>query len=301
MLDTYTIQMKNVAVVKTCEDTSKSCLVNLANAGVKEAIEINKYLGFTLKSGGRNVAMASAVFQEIRYRFINYYIRKSGYRNILDVGCGYSPRTFKFVPEGYKYVGIELPEVVEGVTKAQQQFLDEASFNNVRYESVKLTDVEGIERAAEGFTGPVCIVVEGVFMYFTAEELDKTLTAFRNILKEKGGCILTADYMTNMMMKVAFTSYAGPILGNIMVKAAHSVVKSYTQRTDDPYMDPLKQFADDSDEYAEVFFKERGFKVERVPLYVSDMEMTSLRAMDDKAKKALRGFGGLKGWIVELL
>jgi len=285
---------------KTCEDTSKSCLINLVEAGVNEAILLNEYLGFKPQTSNKKIAKASALFQEIRYRFINYYIKKSGFKNILDIGCGYSPRTIEFLPKGYKYVGIELPEVVEAVNNAQNKCLDDKYLKNVKYESVKLVDTEGLIKAAECFDGPVCIVVEGVFMYFTKKELEKTLTAFKHILKKNGGCLITPDFVTNMMMKHSFTSFAGPILGNLMLKASYIVLKKCVQKTDDPYMDPLKQFKDDSDSHAEDFFNSMGFNIERVPLYTNDMPMSSFKTLDDKTLKAKERLSRLYGWVVKV-
>lgn len=240
------------------------------------------------------------MFQELRYQFINYYIRKSGYMNILDVGCGYSPRTLVFLPEGYRYTGIELPDVVSEVTAAQKECLDEKYQAAARYEAVKLTDIEGLEKAAEDFEGPVCIALEGVLMYFTAEELEKTLTAFRNILEKNGGCIITPDYMSNQMLKICLTSYSGKLLGRLLLRASYAVVKKYTPRTDDEYMDPVKQFADDSDIHAIEFFEKNGFKVKRVPLYPEDMEMKSLEGDTDKNRLCKASLQRLYGWIAEV-
>jgi len=285
--------------ILSCEDTSKSCLCNLEYAGVKEAIEINKYLGFKQQVKIKAIAKASSVFQEIRYRFVNYYIKKSGYTNILDIGCGYSPRTLEFLPLGYKYVGVELPLVTEVVNKAQRQCINEEHLNNLNYYSVKLTDIEGLENAAKSFDGPVCIVIEGVLMYFTGDDLDKTLKAFYNIIKKNGGCIITPDYITNRMMKTSFVTYAGYILGNLMLMASRIVVKKYLEKTNDD-MDPLTRFKDNEDTIPEVFFNKRGFKITRVPLYVKDMYLSSFETKDNKAIKAKNCFSKLTGWIVEI-
>ena len=83
----------------------------LATTGVPEAQKILKELGKTNIYGERNLVdyerleKVNSIYQELCYAATVQYVQQQDYKNILDIGGGYTPRALVFAREGRKYFG----------------------------------------------------------------------------------------------------------------------------------------------------------------------------------------------------
>lgn len=268
-------------------DTAKSCLVNLARANCKEADRLNEQLGFFANMSSNNaINQGIALFQEIRYKFVNDTIETSGYKNIFDIGCGFSPRGLYLAERGYKYVGVDLPGAIKSISPAVEACINDNGKDNIKYCGVDATDPESMLKAAKWLDGPVCITTEGVVMYFPIYELREYVKGLKNILSEHGGCIITPDFCMNRLLKVCASSTTGKLVGEILQKSAGKVVNEYTINSDDK-MDPSVWYAKEDDDGPYEFFTENGFHIERIPVFSSNTVLSAISGVKDSKKDAL--------------
>lgn len=283
-------------------DTAKSCLVNLERANCKEAARLNERLGISASMSSDNaISHGIALFQETRYRFVNDTIEASKYRNIFDIGCGFSPRGLYFAEMGYKYVGADLPGAINGISPAVEACIDDSAKENIKYCGVDATDPNALRDAAGWLDGPVCIVTEGVMMYFPIYELREYIKGLKNVLAEHGGCVITPDFCMNRLLKVCAASTTGKMVGELLQKSAGKVVSEYTINSNDK-MDPSVWYSKEDDEEPYQFFTENGFRVERIPVFSDDTELASLSGVKDSKKVSL--IADLKktyGWKMTLI
>ena len=101
-------------------------LTGLAGAGIPEAVKLYRQLYNetpevidTASPDGLKAA-SSIINIEFRYKAINRAIEKTGIRNVLDLGCGFSPRPLALSEMGYNVLGADLPVVIEKISPADQ-------------------------------------------------------------------------------------------------------------------------------------------------------------------------------------
>ncbi|GEM_PF-6388456 len=281
-------------------DTAKNCLVNLAKAQCREAIRLNNVLRFTDDTDSVNkITKGTALFQEVRYRFVNTQIKKTNIHNILDIGCGYSPRGILFAEQGYSYVGADLPAAIKEVEPAALQCLDSGK-DKVKYVGLDATDPEALVQAASHLDGPVCIVTEGIMMYFPAFELNEFVKGLRRVLELHGGCIITPDFCMNRLLKLSSSAATSKAVGEVLQFGATRVVKEYYISSSDE-MDPSRWYAEDGDQKPYDYFIKKGFKIERISVYDPDMQIFALKNIKEKRiDKLIEGYKNTYGWKITL-
>ena len=109
--------------------TARTTLYMLASAGNEDAAQIIASLGTKddLVNNSRTkeqksplspedmkaVMTGATLAVEARYASLSSYLRKEGYKRLLDIACGYTPRAIYCDREGIDYVGIDVPVVAE--------------------------------------------------------------------------------------------------------------------------------------------------------------------------------------------
>lgn len=172
-------------------ETAKLTSYWLYLAGIEEAVEYGKIIG--LDKGvnpeviphSRDMCFLNPIIHEIRYTSVNYYVEKSGCKNILDIACGYSPRGLKFAKQGYHYVGADLPVVAEEMEPIARKI----GLKNLEYVGADATNYESLKAAADKLQGPICIVVEGLGMYLTGAEAATVRDNIARIMSEHEGSV----------------------------------------------------------------------------------------------------------------
>ena len=282
-------------------DTAKSCLANLARAGCEEAAVLGEKLNFEkYTEPGSFIEIGTALFQEVRYRFVNHCIRQSGCKNILDIGCGYSPRGILFANEGYHYVGADIPAVINDMSKLSGLCVSEKNAAALEYIAADATNPEALLAAADAMDGPVCIITEGVLMYFPVYEMKEVLCGIKEVLHKHGGCMYTPDFCMNRLMTASSAAVSGKLTGRFLQAIATKVVGQYTYGTRDE-MNPSSWYAREDDEIPYKFFTENGFDIKRIPVYNPEMQLKTLEKIKKSSRDVLlKEYARTFGWKLTL-
>lgn len=282
-------------------DTARNCLVNLAKAECQEALLLNKYLRFTENTEVDNpIAKGTALFQEIRYRFVNRAIEETGYKNIMDVGCGFSPRAIPFSKKGYDYVGADLPAAIKELYPAISLCMNDDQKSHAKFIGLDATNPGALVDAAKEMDGPICIVTEGLLMYLPIYELNEYIEGLKRLLTAHGGCVITPDFCMNRLLKISAAATSLKKVGDLLQKGATMVVKEYTIHSDHE-MDPSIWYAEESDEKPFQFFTGQGFKIERIPVYGQGIELNTLKYIKaSKVDGLLEKYKETYGWKITL-
>ena len=109
----------------------------------------------------------------------------------LDLGCGYTPRGIKLANSGIKYIGIDLPAVINTISPIIKEFIGENA--NINYKSGDLTNYSSIIEALGDNKGELFITTEGIMNYLNSFELKEVISNIKRLLKAYGGKWVTCD------------------------------------------------------------------------------------------------------------
>ena len=199
--------------------TAPITLYWLAKAGVPEAVEYVKYIDAEKIIKSENISQyervekVNKIYQEIRYASLNDFIESEGYTNVMDLGCGVSPRCLYMANKGINYVGTDLEDVVKVLNIYAPNFLSEDMRRYVNFFVADAASRSEMMKAAKGFDGKVCIVEEGLWMYLSHDKQKAMLKSIRDILKKNGGCFVTSDFVAGeIFMSINRTIYGSKTL-----------------------------------------------------------------------------------------
>lgn len=179
----------------------------LASVGVSEAKKILKELGQVNIYSEKNlkdydrIEKVNGIYQELVHAAAVQYVQQNDYRNILDIGGGYTPRAMIFAREGRKYFGGELMAVAMSADEVMRKILPPKYMENVTYDEILAEDNDAFLTAANTFDGKICIVEQGLMIYLTQDRLADMYENISDVLKLKGGCFITSDLMTRELFK----------------------------------------------------------------------------------------------------
>ena len=250
------------------EMVSYSALVKLqwlANTGQPEAKKILKALNVTNLYDKQNLKdfdrleVLNGVFQEMNYLSTVQYVQKNGYKNIMDIGGGYTPRAVIFAREGRKYIGAELMAVAVSAAEVIPQVIGKKYPQDVSYDEVLVEDREAMLGTADEFNGKICVIENGLQIYLTEDRTAEMFKLIREILVKHGGCFITTDFTT----KEYFKDIATALYGESQAQFLYDETKvMYEQLFDNKiYDDTFK-----SQQEAIEFFQAHGLQVRQVPL-----------------------------------
>ena len=192
-------------------ETAKLTTYWLYLAGIPEALEFGKHIGVDKMDASEipfseEMCFLNPIIHEIRYKSINYHIRKSGCKNVLDIACGYSPRGLKMSSEGFKYYGADLPVVAEEM----KSVTTEMQLENCEYFGVDATNWPSLKKVSDSINGPVCVCMEGLEMYLTSTEVATVRKNIARILQEHpGSTFVTTDPGNGYLMANVVRSIYG--------------------------------------------------------------------------------------------
>ena len=110
---------------------------------------------------------------------------------ILDLGCGYTPRGIKLANSGIKYIGVDLPAVIDNLSPIIKDIIGEN--NNITYKSGDITNYSSILEALGDNKGELFITTEGIMNYLNTYELEEVISNIKRLLKTYGGKWVTCD------------------------------------------------------------------------------------------------------------
>ena len=274
-------------------NTAKGTLLMLSQAGVPEAENFCRQLGFQLTQfGGAQspAAMMSAMMcmQEMRYRCINSLVMRAGNQNVLDIACGFSPRGLLLSGMNMNYIGCDLPAAIEELQNVLKKNAGDGSFH---YYGMDVTNDESVRQVSGSFSGPVTIITEGLLSYFIESELRTVYRNLHRVLSQHGGCWITCDfdrsYLKAAIGVIFGEEQAGKILGGI-IKQRDAVADSVPQ--DDAAVRIGREM-----------LHEYGMTAAAVPFYQDDFALTAgLKISKEHQEALLNAFRRLKLYVITL-
>lgn len=258
--------------------TAKSTVFLLAVAGNEDAKRMIAGLGLedslakrdptdTLVSEADAKALMTgvAVAIEARYAALSRTLKNDGCKNLLDIACGYTPRAIFCKNNGIAYAGLDVPVVAEEL----QGFADKESLGKV-YHGGDATNAASLNAAVDGFEGKVLISSEGLLGYLSTSEFEQLLDGIRQILEKHSGAFVTSD------MGVDYELFA---TANMSSPEAYDASRKRTMEQSDIYNEGVVHMDHDK---IKAFIEARGFKVEKVPFYHGDENLSMLQGIPEQ-------------------
>jgi O-methyltransferase involved in polyketide biosynthesis len=201
---------------------------------------------------------------EQRYWSIDQLLMQTNNANILELSSGFSFRGIDCCRKdaSVHYIDTDLPELIT----AKQQMIDQLQLDKDLKGKFELLPLNAMDEAAfhhivQRFeAGPLSIVNEGLLMYLNTDEKARLCQTIHAILKERGGCWITAD---------------------VYVKRPEEMRAELPQSKSEKAVferHHIEENKFDSYEAAQAFFKEQGFEMvqEAMPDYASLSVMPKL-------------------------
>ena len=86
------------------------------------------------------VEKINKIYKEIRYSSLNDFIVSKNYSNVLELGCGVSPRCLYLADKKINYVGVELQDVVNVLNIYAPNFLKDDMKKYVQFVAADVSD-----------------------------------------------------------------------------------------------------------------------------------------------------------------
>ncbi len=293
--------------------TAVSCLQIEAAIGDEDACTLLKALGFPTMAESMKeidstnakhipkevadlfvqIAPAYQATVEARFHSTNNFIKEKGAKQVMDLPCGYTARGLKFAKTDINYFGMDLPAVIDAMTKACGSLIAEEDRKHIHYSAVDATSYHTLKNSLADLDtdAELLITTEGMLMYMTQSELEEVFHNIHRILSSHGGCWITMD---NSLAAAA--QRIMPVLVDDperfrMVGKILSGDKSKTTTENNAYF---------REEEAKKFVSDMGFDLEIVPIY--DYLPEKFRAFAalsaEKQQKAKEAFRGICFWVM---
>lgn len=283
------------------DSISKTAQVNLqmlANLGVPEAIRMRDALKLegdplVLLSHlpfARRIPPCISCISEVLYQSANDLIFEAGNPTILDIACGYSPRVLLVAPQGYTYIGADLPDVTNDLKERRREIVPFDAEWFAGYRTVDATDQEQMRNVVGALRERITVVTQGLLSYLTLDEKRQLAEGVREILTRDGGCWVMPDAEADTLLMDTFRAVLGPVAIG-MVEGVYGVVDKLVGRDRD------KNGWRNSDQIVENLTS-MGFAVRRVPLWREGMEMRCFEKVGEDAAEKLRATWQKKSSLV---
>ena len=278
-------------------NTAKMTIFQLAAAGDQAAAAIAEKMNLTFEQTQNSASStaspeqmtAALIVLETRYRTMEALARETGYSTIIDLPCGYTPRAITLSGEGIEYYGLDLPAAIAEAEPVITSLIDGDKRASVHFCGVDATNGASLKEALKDADGPVCINTEGLLMYFTDSEVGALCDNIRMILKEKGGCWLTAD--SESAMQYILTTQA--IVGDRFMELMLSSRKAAQEKSDVELgknslnVTPIGD-VEENMKKAMLFLASHGLKAERLIIAEHMPEINSLSKVTSEQAQAIR-------------
>ena len=282
-------------VVNPTFTTGQATLEMLAASGNPDAITYKELLsvaGTTDKVGGnandgnkffspeegKALMMGITLSVEARYAAVTRLLKESGYKSMLDIASGYTPRALMCQKEGIDYVGMDLPAVVDKMLPLSQKVLTAGS--HPAYVTGDVTNATSLKQAADLLQGELFISCEGLLTYLNTSELEQAIHGIRQVLLEHGGAWYTSD------MDVQYDQFSAVAINNPDALQRFAAVMRNVRKESDVYFFPTTF---NSLEEKIAFFEERGLHVELCPFYTDDAQLNILYGFDAEGQARMKG------------
>jgi hypothetical protein len=111
---------------------------------------------------------------------------------------------------------LDLPPVVEAIRSATLPLLEEKKRPFVRFAAADATDLDALVRAVGTDGGEVCVMTEGLLVYFSQQETRLLCEGIRRLLVQRGGCWITADPEMHLQIFLTLRAVCGESLSRVL-------------------------------------------------------------------------------------
>ena len=246
--------------------TAKSCLNILSKIKDEDAQKLLTKLGFGDSQNAeeeKNIPLdkleitkkiAPAFFSQVEMRFYGtneMILNDKTAKIVLDLGCGYTPRGIKLANFSLKYIGVDLPEVINTIRPAVKEIMGENK--NICYHPADLTNYSSLIEALGDNQGELFITTEGVMNYLYQFELEEVIHNIKKLLKKYGGKWVTCDntlLSTQQSIIAASLGMIGENNGNLAkigenIASSMAKIKKFENVFLDKDIEKTKKFLDD--------------------------------------------------------
>ena len=246
--------------------TAKSCLNILSKIKDEDAQKLLTKLGFGDSQNAeeeKNIPLdkleitkkiAPAFFSQVEMRFYGtneMILNDKTAKIVLDLGCGYTPRGIKLANFSLKYIGVDLPEVINTIRPAVKEIIGENK--NICYHPADLTNYSSLIEALGDNQGELFITTEGVMNYLYQFELEEVIHNIKKLLKKYGGKWVTCDntlLSTQQSIIAASLGIIGENNGNLAkigenIASSMAKIKKFENVFLDKDIEKTKKFLDD--------------------------------------------------------
>ena len=285
--------------VNPVSKTAVPTLAMLAKAGYADAQTILGRLGVRLEdyAQGRDMdelgRYCHLIVREFRYVTLNRLVAESGIRCVFDLPCGYTPRALVVADAGRRYVGGDLPVVVESLRPVLEGMLTPGQRDMVSLAVVDATNYDSMLAAVADVEGPICVATEGLMMYLTNDERRLFLQNMRRLLAAKGGCWINADAETMVYYRAVYLAVAGPKKAVELIQKTKGAFSRQSDTNIDAHAMLRKTgtfgLRDGFDYDAlEREYASMGLAVERVPVTLDGVDLHVLASMGEGQANKLK-------------
>jgi hypothetical protein len=245
--------------------------------------------------GDRIVEMGiiSPALFEMRYKSINYGIKKCGLNNVMELASGLTPRGLQIASEGGVYVGTDLPEMFDESAPIIKAIAAKANIplNNLHLQPANVLDEQEMKTAASYFNGEkFAICNEGLLMYLNLNEKKKMAENIRKVLLYGGGFWITTDIIFKLLREAIVTMF-----GAEPAKIIRPALKNISNLTGRDIS--ASDFADKSEAFK--FYQDIGFSILEYPMYDGQYALSTISRLDTKFRKRFfEILSSAKAWIL---
>ena len=292
----FTIDQDILERVNPVFNTAKMTLFQLSDAGDRDAVAIASKLGLTLEESQNSATstalpeqvLAGAICMDIRFNTIGKLAEESHCPLHVDLPCGYTPRAIDFSRKGLHYIGMDLPAAIAEAEPAIMSLIEQDRRDLVSFAGVDATNYESLEAALANECGEVCIMTEGLMMYFTDSETGALCDNIRRLLEKHGGVWFTAD----PEIALTYVMILKAICGERFMEIIANGVKQTQDKSDvvvgkSTMIISLKDAAGGM-RNAMAFLARHGLKAERMILHDHMPELRSLAKVTPQQAEAIR-------------
>ena len=244
-------------------------ILSISNSKEKIGSGVNEENQIFSPEEGRALMMGVTLSIEARYAAVSRLLKESGYKSMLDIASGYTPRALMCQKEGIDYVGFDLPAVVDKMAPLAAQLMD--TTKHPVYVTGDATNAMSLKKAADLLTGELFITCEGLLIYLNKSELEQMIQGIRQVLLEHGGAWYSSD------LEVLYDQFSAVAINKPdVLERWNKIVNAMKEES------TVNFFAESFQTLEEkiAFFEARGLRVERVPFYTEDTRLNILYGFD---------------------
>ncbi len=285
-------------------NSAKSTLVYLMGAGDENAammagelhIEPDETFGEGQKSA-LSLGMMAQV--DAFHETMNRLLAAVPEQTVVDLGCGYTPRALWEGLSAKRFIGCDLPIVIDDMAPLMKKLL--AGKNRpapAEYKAADFTNYDSLRAALNGVEGPVCLTSEGTLTYLTQSEVRQLCANVRRVLTEFGGRWLTPDPEAGK--RTIGTLRA--VMGEEAIKNMMSAFNTLSTQSDVTVgnNDLVMRFGEsDSFEKATALLSENGLKAKPLPMGEYMPELKVFSRLNEQQRESMKNlYAGLTVWEI---